>query len=111
MFHEPDGILGFIRESLNEKKETLHDPIYFKGSSEGIEVEVALQYVNEFHENVLGFCNNIFNSEGGTHLTGFKTTFTTVMNQYAREPGNPEREGCQFYRGGHPQRHDGNRIH
>ena len=38
-------------------------------------------------ENVLGFCNNIYNAEGGTHLTGFKTTFTTVMNTYAREIG------------------------
>ena len=86
VYHEPDGILGFIKD-LNKKKEVLHDPIYFKGESDGIEVEAAFQYVNEFHENVLGFCNNIYNSEGGTHLTGFKTTFTTVMNQYARELG------------------------
>lgn len=86
VYHEPEGIIGFIRD-LNKKKETLHEPVYFKGESEGIEVEVALQYVNEFHENVLGFCNNIYNAEGGTHLTGFKTTFTTVMNQYARELG------------------------
>ena len=85
-YHEPDGILGFIRE-LNAKKEVIHEPVYFKGEAEGIEVEVAFQYVNEFHENVLGFCNNIYNAEGGTHLTGFKTTFTTVMNQYARELG------------------------
>lgn len=50
-------------------------------------MECALQYVNEFHETVLGFCNNIYNAEGGTHLTGFKTTFTTLMNTYARELG------------------------
>lgn len=86
VYHEPDGILGFIRE-LNTKKETVHEPVYFKGEADGIEVEVAFQYVNEFHENILGFCNNIYNSEGGTHLTGFKTTFTTVINQYARELG------------------------
>lgn len=86
IYHEPDGILGFIRD-LNAKKETVHDPVYFKGEAEGIEVEAAFQYVNEFHENVLGFCNNIYNGEGGTHLTGFKTTFTTVINQYARELG------------------------
>ena len=84
VYHEPDGILGFIKD-LNSKKETVHDPVYFKGEAEGIEVEAAFQYVNEFHENVLGFCNNIYNAEGGTHLTGFKTTFTTVINQYARE--------------------------
>lgn len=86
VFHEEEGILGFIRD-LNKKDEAIHEPVYFKGTSEGIEVEVVFQYVNEFHENVLGFCNNIFNAEGGTHLTGFKTTFTTVMNQYARELG------------------------
>ena len=85
-YHEPDGILGFIRE-LNAKKEAVHEPVYFKGEADGIEVEVVFQYVNEFHENILGFCNNIYNSEGGTHLTGFKTTFTTVINQYARELG------------------------
>ncbi len=85
-YHEPDGILGFIRD-LNAKKEAVHEPVYLKGEAEGIEVEAAFQYVNEFHENVLGFCNNIYNGEGGTHLTGFKTTFTTVINQYARELG------------------------
>ena len=94
-YHEPDGILGFIKD-LNKNKETLHEPIYFKGEAEGIEVEAALQYVNEFHENVLGFCNNIYNSEGGTHLTGFKTTFTSVMNQYARELGILKEKDANF---------------
>ena len=86
VYNEPDGIIGFIKD-LNKKKEVIHEPVYFKGTAEGIEVEVVLQYVNEFHENVLGFCNNIYNAEGGTHLTGFKSTFTSVMNQYAREIG------------------------
>ncbi|MBQ1850614.1 MAG: DNA gyrase subunit B [Lachnospiraceae bacterium] len=85
-YHEPEGIVGFIKD-MNKTKETIHDVIYFSGESEGISVEVAFQYVNEFHENVLGFCNNIYNSEGGTHLTGFKTMFTTVINNYARELG------------------------
>lgn len=84
IFHEPEGITGFIKD-MNKSKEPVHDIISFCGESEGITVEVALQYVNEFHENVLGFCNNIYNSEGGTHLTGFKTTFTNVINSYARE--------------------------
>jgi len=83
-FHEPEGIVGFIKD-MNKSKETLHDVIYFQGESEGITVEVAFQYVNEFHENVLGFCNNIYNAEGGTHLTGFKTIFTNIINSYARE--------------------------
>ena len=94
-YHEEDGILGFIRD-LNQKKEAIHEPIYFKGESEGIEVEVVFQYVNEFHENVLGFCNNIYNAEGGTHLTGFKTTFTTAMNQYARELGILKEKDSNF---------------
>ena len=94
-YHEPNGILGFI-DDLNKKKETIHDPVYFKGESEGIEVEIAFQYVNEFHENVLGFCNNIYNAEGGTHLTGFKTTFTMVMNQYARELGILKEKDANF---------------
>ena len=85
-YHEPEGIVGFVRD-LNKKKEVLHEPVYFSGECEGISVECVFQYVNEFHENVLGFCNNIYNAEGGTHLTGFKTTFTTVMNNYARELG------------------------
>ncbi len=85
-FHEPDGLVGFIQD-MNRAKEIIHEPVYLKGEAEGITVEVAFQYVNEFHENVLGFCNNIYNSEGGTHLTGFKTTFTTVMNNYARQIG------------------------
>ncbi len=82
-YHEPEGIVGFIKD-MNKSKESIHDVIYFKGESEGITVECAFQYVNEFHENVLGFCNNIYNAEGGTHLTGFKTTFTNVINTYAR---------------------------
>ena len=85
-YHEPEGVIGFIKD-INKKKEAIHEPIYYKGTVEGIEVEVALQYVNEFHETVLGFCNNIFNAEGGTHLTGFKSTFTSIMNTYARELG------------------------
>ncbi len=65
---------------LNKNAQPLHEAVYFKGEADGISVEVAFQFTNEFHENVLGFCNNIYNAEGGTHLTGFKTAFTTVMN-------------------------------
>ena len=85
-FSEPEGIVGFVKE-LNKSEETLHDPVYFKGEADGIQVEVAFQYIRAFQENVLGFCNNIFNSEGGTHITGFKTQFTLTMNSYAREIG------------------------
>ena len=84
VFHEPDGITGFIKD-INKGSEAVHECVHIKGEADGIYVEVAFQYVNEFHENVLGFCNNIYNSEGGTHLTGFKTVFTNVINTYARE--------------------------
>lgn len=94
-FHEENGIIGFV-EDLNRNKETVHEVIYFKGESEGIVVEGAFQYVNEFHENVLGFCNNIYNAEGGTHLTGFKTVFTTVINNYARELGILREKDANF---------------
>ena len=94
-FHEPDGILGFIRD-LNRNKDAVCEPVYIKGESEGIQVEIAVQYINEFHENVMGFCNNIFNAEGGTHLTGFKTAFTTVMNTYARELGILKEKDSNF---------------
>ena len=83
-FHEPEGLIGFLKD-LNKSKEAVHDVVYYSGESDGVSVEVAFQYVNEFHETVLGFCNNIYNAEGGTHLTGFKTMFTTVINNYARE--------------------------
>ena len=85
-YHEPDGLKGFIR-AMNENLEPVTDVIMFSGECDNIQMECAFQYVNEFHENVLGFCNNIYNSEGGTHLTGFKTQFTQIINSYARELG------------------------
>lgn len=94
-FHEPDGIIGFVKD-LNNNLEVLHDVIYFKGKSEGIEVEAAFQYTSEFHENIMGFCNNIYNSEGGAHLTGFKTAFTTIINSYARELGILKEKDANF---------------
>jgi DNA gyrase subunit B len=94
-FHEPEGITGFIKD-MNKTQDPIHEVIYFKGESEGISVEVAFQYINEFHENVLGFCNNIYNSEGGTHLTGFKTMFTNIINTYARELGILKEKDANF---------------
>ena len=85
-YHEPGGICAYVKK-LNEGKKAIHEPIYFKGSVDGIEAEAAFQYTEDFGENILGFCNNIYTVEGGTHITGFKTKFTTVMNQYAREIG------------------------
>ena len=94
-YHEEEGIIGFVKD-LNQNKEYVHDIVYIQGESEGISVECAFQYVNEFHENVLGFCNNIYNAEGGTHITGFKTVFTTVINNYAKELGILKEKDINF---------------
>lgn len=85
-FHEEAGIGAYVKD-LNQGKEPVHDVIYYRRNVDGIEVEAAIQFVNEFQENILGFCNNIYTQEGGTHITGFKTKFTTIINQYARELG------------------------
>ncbi|MBO7364893.1 MAG: DNA gyrase subunit B [Lachnospiraceae bacterium] len=85
-YHETEGLKAYLAE-LNAGKELLTEPILVKGTSEGIEVEMALQFVDTFEERVLGYCNNIYNSEGGTHLVGFKSRFTTLINNYAKELG------------------------
>ncbi|WP_394527088.1 DNA gyrase/topoisomerase IV subunit B [Lacrimispora sp. JR3] len=95
VYHEPDGIVAYVRE-LNIGKEAVHDPIYFKGTVDKVEVEAALQFVDTFEENILGFCNNIFTQEGGTHLAGFKTRFTQMINSYARELGILKEKDSNF---------------
>ena len=94
-YSEPDGIVAYVRE-LNSTKTPIHDPIYFKGVSDQIEAEVAFQFVDAFEENVLGFCNNIFTQEGGTHLAGFKTRFTQMINSYAKELGILKEKDTKF---------------
>ena len=85
-YHEPEGLIGFVKH-ICKNNEAVTEPVLISGDDEGIEAEIAFIYVNEFHENILGYCNNIYNADGGTHLTGFKTAFTQVMNGYARELG------------------------
>lgn len=94
-YREEEGLIGFVRD-INKKSEVLHEPIWFRGEADGIQVECAFQYTNEFHENILGFCNNIYNAEGGAHITGFKTAYTTVMNAYAREIGVLKEKDANF---------------
>ena len=86
VYHEPEGISGYIRE-LDEGKECVSQIISYSGKEEGIEVDVCLQFTRTFEENILGYCNNIYTAEGGMHLTGFKNRFTTIINNYARELG------------------------
>ncbi|MCI6063091.1 MAG: DNA topoisomerase (ATP-hydrolyzing) subunit B [Ligilactobacillus salivarius] len=86
-FHYAGGIKHYI-EFLNKGKEVIFpEPIYVEGEQNGITVEVALQYTNDFHSNLLSFTNNIHTYEGGTHEAGFKTALTRVINDYGRKSG------------------------
>lgn len=94
-FHEPEGIIAYVKQ-LNAGKSAVHEPVYFKGMMDKVEVEAAIQFVDTFEENILGFCNNIFTQEGGTHLAGFKTKFTALINTYARELGILKEKDANF---------------
>lgn len=94
-YSETEGIIAYVKE-LNQGKTPVHDPIYFKGEIDQVEVEAAVQFVETFEENILGFCNNIYTQEGGTHLVGFKTKFTTLINAYARDLGILKEKDTNF---------------
>lgn len=85
-FFEPEGLVGYIKE-LNKNQETTTNIIRVQGVCDKIEVECVFQYINSFDETIIGFCNNILNSEGGTHITGFKNRYTPLINSYAKEIG------------------------
>ena len=85
-FLEKNGLSGFIA-SLTETEEPVSPVISFSGKENGIEAEIAFQYTDSYRETLLGYCNNIANPEGGTHLTGFRTALTSVLNQQARKSG------------------------
>ena len=88
VYHYEGGIKSFV-SYLNRNKEVLHEePIYVEGLKDGIAVEVSLQYHDGFNENIFTFANNIDTVEGGTHLAGFKTALTRVMNDYGRRLGH-----------------------
>ncbi len=80
------GIRSFV-ETLNRNKKPLHPPFYTNKVERKVNIEIALQYNEGYTENVLAFTNNIFNPEGGTHLTGFRTGLTRTLNDFAREKG------------------------
>ncbi len=85
-YHEPEGIKAYVAE-LNKGQEAVTPLIYFKDQLSGSELECCIQFVDAFEENIHGFCNNIYTQEGGTHITGFKTRFTQMINMYARQLG------------------------
>ena len=83
-FYYEGGIVEFV-EYLNDDRETLHpEPIYFKDRSNGVHVEVAMQYLSEsYNRDIMPFANNIHTIEGGTHLTGFRAGLTNTLKKYA----------------------------
>jgi len=85
VFHYEGGIVSFV-EYINKNKQFLHEkPIYIYGEKEDANVEIALQYTDGYTENIYSFANNINTIEGGTHIVGFKTSLTKLLNDYARK--------------------------
>lgn len=86
-FHYEGGIKSFV-EYLNRNKGKIHnEPVYIEGTKNTILVEIAFQYNDTYNENLFSFANNIDTAEGGTHLVGFKTALTRVLNDYAKKFG------------------------
>jgi len=84
-FYFEGGISSFVRY-VNKYKNSLNDPpAYFEKEINGIKVEVSLAYTDDFNEHVLTFANNIHTTEGGTHLTGFRSALTRAVNDYAKK--------------------------
>ncbi len=86
-FFSSGGLIEFVKW-INKSKEVLHKPIYFKRETNGDAIEIAVQYNSGYRENIFGFVNTINTIEGGTHVSGFKTALTRVINDYARKKLN-----------------------
>lgn len=86
-FYYKGGIAEFVKH-LNKNKSTLHDkPIYFEKEGDTLSIEVAIQYNDGYDEKVYSFANNINTVDGGTHLSGFRSSFTRTINAYAQSSG------------------------
>jgi DNA gyrase subunit B len=85
-FKHDTGIAAFV-EHLNRNRTGLHKVVYFQRGRDDTNVEIAMQYNDSFQENILTYANNINTIEGGSHLSGFKTALTRVINTYARKSG------------------------
>ena len=85
-YHYSGGLVEFV-EHINKSKPIIHKPIYFKKQMDSNTVEVAVQYTDGYNENIFGFVNTINTTEGGTHISGFKTALTRAINDYAEKKG------------------------
>ena len=85
-FYFEGGITSFVRY-LNRNRETLHSAVYIEKDIEGIGIEAAIQYTDAFTESVYSFANTINTVDGGTHMTGLRSSLTRVINDYARKNG------------------------
>ena len=86
IFHYEGGLMEFVKH-INKAKTILHKPIYFKREDGGNVIEVAIQYTDSYNESIFGFVNTINTTEGGTHISGFKTALTRAINDYANKKG------------------------
>jgi DNA gyrase subunit B len=91
VFKYEGGIKEFI-QYVDQNKHPLHEVIYFEKAKNDVEVEVSLRYNSGYQENVFSFVNNINTIEGGTHLSGFKTSITRVLNTFAKNNTNSKHE-------------------
>lgn len=85
-FYFEGGIMSYVKH-LNIGKDAFDDVFYVDKTIEDCQVEVALQYTDTYVETVKAFANNVYNPDGGTHLTGFRTALTRIVNDYARKNG------------------------
>ena len=85
-FHYERGIEEFVEE-LNKGKNALHKVLYFSGTKEKIDVEIAMQYTDSYNEEIVSFVNNVKTIDGGSHEVGFKSALTKVFNDYAKNNG------------------------
>ena len=86
VFQYHGGLVDFVAH-INKSKTPLHKPIYFKRKDDDNEVEVVIQYTDGYNENIFGFVNIINTTEGGTHISGFKTALTRAINDYITKKG------------------------
>ena len=87
IYHYEGGISDFVNYLTENKNRLFQKPIYFHGEDKNFDLEVAIIYCDGYTENSFSFVNNIPTIEGGTHETGFRSAFTKVMNEYARNSG------------------------